>query len=138
MTFLILFISLTLSPICLTDGEATYQDGNSTEGRQSFKVICQDCFHGEVAFLKISEKGTLLISTRDKRIKTDATLYLDPCQDHQLEVKATMKSTGDAEKVKMLYYKQEACPASSSRGSTNSSWSSGIFVTVVFFLCNVI
>ena len=138
MTFLILFISLTLSHISLTDGEANYRDGNSTEGRQSFKVICQDCFHGEVAFLKISEKGTFLISTRDKIIKTDATVYLDPCEDHELEVKATMKSTGDAEKVKMLYYKKEACSASKSKGSTNSSWPIWISVIVAFFLCKII
>ena len=98
MIFLILFISLTLSLISeapqkfLTDSDARYQDGDITEGLQSFKVVGQDCFrsYGEVAFIKISE-DSYITSSRNPRIKmkTEATVYLDPCQDHRLLVKAT-------------------------------------------------
>ena len=132
MRFLILFISLTLlvipaaPPKSLSDRNAKY---GVVTGLQSFKVICQDCFHGEVAFLKIRENG-YMTSSRDKRVKTDVTVYLDPCQDHEFEVKATLQN--GAEKVKTLYYKMEACTVEDSKGSSNSSWPRWTFVIVAY------
>ena len=90
-----------------------------------------------MAYLKISE-NTYMISTRDTtRIKTEATVYLDPCQDHEFEVKATLQN--GAEKVKTLYYKKEqACPEKNSTGSSNSSGPSWTFVIVAILLTFVI
>ena len=131
MTVLIVSLCLTLPvvsaapPKSLTAGDAEYQDGDITQGLQSFKVSCQDCFrsYGEVAFIKIS-KNEYKTSSRNPRIKmkTEATVYLDPCQDHELVVQATMQS--GAKKVKILYYKKEACPAENSKGSSNCVWPS--------------
>ena len=141
MIFLILIISLALSLISgapqkfLTDCDARYQDGVITEGLQSFKVICHDCFrsYGEVAFIRISE-NSYMTSTKNPNIKmkTEATVYLDPCQDHRLIVKANLRS--GEETVKMLYYKKEACP----KGSSNSSCVSWIFSIIAFLLTIVL